>query len=103
VQRVVNRRQRNRQLGRPRFLEQHFSRQVSVATAEQQPAQRNALPGWPEAGLPQFAAQRVNGTGAHGAAAAGDGNGRGGNGHGGSKRPDQNALFRRADLALTTA
>ena len=72
VQRVVDRRQRHRQLGRPRLLEQHFGGQVAVAAAEQQPAQRDALPGRSETRLAQFAAQRVDGTGAHGAAAAGD-------------------------------
>ena len=50
VERVVDGRQRHRNLGQRGFLVQHFSGQVAGTLAEQQPAQRHALPGRPETG-----------------------------------------------------
>ena len=62
VERVVDGRQRHRNLGERRFLVEHFRRQVARALAEQQPAQRHALPGRPQAGGLQHFIDVVPGT-----------------------------------------
>jgi hypothetical protein len=45
IERVVDGRERNRHLGQVRFLIEHFGSEVPGALAEQEPAQRHALPG----------------------------------------------------------
>src|SRR2546425_4556158 len=50
IERVVDGRQRHRNLGERGFLVQHFRGQMAGALAEQQPAQRHALAGRPKTG-----------------------------------------------------
>ena len=66
VERVVDGGERHRNLGEGRFLVEHFRGEMARALAEQQPAQRHALPGRPQAGrlqhfidvMPRAAGQR---------------------------------------------
>jgi hypothetical protein len=71
MQGVVDRRQRHRQFGRARLFEQHLGGEMAIAAAEQQPAERDALPRGAKPGLAQLAAQRMDRAGAHGGGAAG--------------------------------
>ena len=90
VQGVVDGRQRHRHLCRSRLLKQHFGRDMAVAAAKQQPAERDALAGRPQLRVAQLVAQHMDRTAAHRAGAASGGGVSGGGkrcgrGHGGRK------------------
>src|SRR5262245_24309402 len=62
VQRVVDGRQRHRDLGPGGFLVEHFGGEMAVALREQEPAERHALTRRPQAHLPQHGLGIVPGT-----------------------------------------
>ena len=53
IERVVDGGERDRHLGQRRFLIEHFGGEMPCALAEQQPAERHALPGRAKADVPQ--------------------------------------------------
>ena len=53
MQRVVDGRERHRNLGMRRFFVEHFRREMPVALAEQDPAERHALARGTQTDLPQ--------------------------------------------------
>jgi hypothetical protein len=65
MERVVDGRQRYRDARLGGFFKEHFRRQMPIALGEKQPAEADALPGGPQPGLPQAAAEIMHGATRH--------------------------------------